>query len=81
MKRNIEVLMESEEAIRDYISRIEEWLEHKDSDACPFSGSGFFGCECTSLFPGLQFNSCPCDDYSREYVIKVAREILEKLKK
>ena len=63
-------------------NQIKAWLidEEGDPDYCPFPGPKCYICHV--LLPGLPNNvaadnPCPCDYYSREYVIKVAKALIK----
>ena len=68
----------------DVKDRLRAWLIHEGGDpgSCPFP---LHKCHiCRALLPGLPSdnivngidkNPCPCDYYSREYVIKIAKKL------
>ena len=63
---------------------LRQWLE--DKETCPFryigiGGEEWIGCEiCDYFFPRKGAN-CPCDSYSVEYTVRVAKYLLNLLKK
>jgi len=59
-------------------SSLKKWLaQEANPDSCPFNDYSD-NCEiCYALFPKLEFDTCPCEQFDRKYVIKVAKELVK----
>ncbi|HEC66849.1 MAG TPA: hypothetical protein ENI23_16360 [bacterium] len=71
----------------DTLEKIKEWLIKADPTICPFPGTLSYKCRsiCKKIFPelpkinlyGYSALICPCDTYSKTFVIKKAKEVLD----
>jgi len=71
MKRDLSVVDEWA------LGKIKEWLKTRDDGNCPFLGEKN-GCGiCEAIFPTLENNKHPCEQFGIQYVTRVAKQVVK----